>query len=140
MAPYQLIDEPQTKSWGDRVIVHPLIILLAAVIVPLFWNPPAFGRYWLPLIWLTVNGIALGSTTLKKELWIMWAGGAALAIAFFGAIFGMAFLFPEIPAAMTGKYVGILHIGAYFLLLYLVVANQQMSYDLYAYLRDKHSA
>ena len=137
MARYQIIDEPDTKPWGENLIVDPVLILFAAIIVPLFWQPPYMGRYWIPALWLLVTGIALGSSTLKEEIATMILG----AIAWYGVFWIIARFWSAgfIPgeAADVYPYLHILQFGVFFLTLYLVVFKQSQSYAIFDYVRGR---
>ena len=133
MAGYQIIDEPAVKPWGERIIVNPTLILFASIFVPLFITLPLYGRFWMPLAWLSVNGIALGSSTLRRELAVIWLGGlAAASFPILGTHVAQALSF---SAASAAPYVRILFFGGFFLVLYVAVFNQQKSFELYDYVR-----
>lgn len=130
---YRVIDEPNVKSWGERIIINPTFILFAAIFVPFLVTLPLQGRYWMPLVWLTINGIALGSPTLRRELLVMWLGGLLLLISLFGAIFAIKLY--QIDLELATPYLGIGLIAGFFFILYFAVGYQQTSYQLFDYLR-----
>ena len=134
---YRVIDEPNVKSWGERLIINPTFILFAAIIVPLLVTLPFQGRFWIPFVWLTINGVALGSSTLRRELLVMWLGGLLLWICFFGAV--IAFQHYEISMELAGPYFRIGLFGGFFFILYFAVGYQQTSYQLFDYLRGERS-
>ena len=137
MSRYEIVDEPDVKPWGEKLIVDPIMILLAAMLVPLIWNPPYFGRFWLPFAWVALNGLALGSATLGRELGIMAIGGIAWLAIFFGI--------PElvrsgvIPFALEDvvPYMRTLLFATFFLTLYLAIVPQGLSYQLFDYVRQR---
>jgi len=136
---YNIIDEPKTKPW-EHLIVNPLVILLAAMFLPLFWNPPFYGRLWLPLLWLTVNSWLLGSPTFRRELIYAVGGMAVYWGLFFGFVFTMAAVEPVYDLRPFLAYLRILLQGIFFLTLYLIVFKQSISYELFIYLRSQGMA
>ena len=80
---YQIIDEPQSRPALEMIIINPLAILFAAMIVPLFWNPPLQGRLWMPFLWLAINSYALGSATFRKEMLSIVIGLALVVLILF---------------------------------------------------------
>ncbi|MEM7079026.1 MAG: hypothetical protein AAF513_10400 [Pseudomonadota bacterium] len=132
---YQVIDEPQVRSWGEMIIVNPVLILFAAMIVPMFVSLPIYGRFWMPFAWLALNGWALGSATLKRELITSVLGLIAMsAVVFIPALLISSGVVP-FSMEQAQPYIAILLMGALFFLLYLVVFPQERSYQLYEYLR-----
>ncbi|MDJ0758438.1 MAG: hypothetical protein QNJ19_03525 [Woeseiaceae bacterium] len=134
MERYRIIDEPRSKPWGEKLIVDPTIILLAAILVPLFWNPPYFGRFWLPALWLIINGYALGSSTLGKEIATI-VGGLFLAWAVLWLTSVVRKANPDLSIEAFLPYTRLLLFGVFFLTLYLVVFKQGRSYQLFKYVR-----
>ena len=134
MARYKIIDEPNLKSWGEQIIVNPIMILFAAFFVPLFWDPPLLGRFWIPAGWLIVNGVALGSASLKQEIKAIVLG--ALAIVGMFALFGMLSGNGVLPWSLedAAPYLRLVLFGIFFLTLYGVVFRQCKSYELFAYI------
>ena len=137
VARYQIIDEPQTKPWAESLIVQPVAILLIAIVVPLFWNPPMLGRFWIPLVWLIANGVFLGSATLKKE--ILFAIGGV--IAWWAATFAIVAWANTQPFGLSREdgleYMVIAQYSIFFLTLYLIIFNQSNSYALFEYVRER---
>ncbi len=135
MARYQIIDEPRSKPWGENLVIDPIFILLAAMLVPLVWNPPAFGRFWSPCIWLIVNGYALGSSTLGREIAYIALGtiGWFAIVPITRAIMATGVI--TLPARDVYDYIVIIQFGIFFLTLYLVVFEQSRSYHLFKYIR-----
>lgn len=133
MERYRIIDEPEAKSWAEQLIVDPIVILLAAILVPLFWQPPLFGRFWIPMLWIVFNGYALGSPTLGKEIRTLVGGLAAwfLLLVPYRAL--MVSGTTSWTQAQVIPYVVILQFGVFFLAMYLVVFRQSTSYALYRY-------
>ncbi len=135
MARYEIIDEPRTKPWGERLIVDPIIILFAAILVPLIWQPPLLGRFWMPVIWLIVNGYALGSSTLGKEIRTIVRG----TLGWLGVLYGTLMIMKHASLPLSKEdiiqYTVIVQFGVFFLTLYLVVSRQAQGYELYKYMR-----
>jgi len=132
---YQIIDEPKPSRWA-KFIVNPVAILLVAMLLPLMWTPPLAGRYWMPLLWLLVNGFILGSASWKKELIFSIVGGLAMLVCVYGALFYFQQFDPEgLPQA--APYIRIVLNGVLFLSLYLVVFTQSTSYQLYQYIHQQ---
>ena len=134
MARYQIVDEPNVKSWGESLILDPTIILFVCIFAPILISIPAFGRFWIPLIWLSLNGFALGSATLKRELLVLWLGSVLLFSVYIGFIavanhYGLA---PE----RINPYLRIMVFAGFFLVIYITVFNQQKSYELFKYLHS----
>ncbi|MEO1482645.1 MAG: hypothetical protein AAFU77_11105 [Myxococcota bacterium] len=128
---YRILDEPSAKPWGEKLIVNPIGILFISMVLPVFWEPPALGRFWMPLAWLMLNGIALGSSTLKKEFLAMGIG----TVAWFGALVAGGFY---LDAERFGDYLRITLFGIFLMTLYVVVLHQNRSYELFTYLnRDR---
>ncbi len=137
MSRYRIIDEPKPKP-QDYLIVNPIVILLLGMILPLFWQPPLYGRMWGPLLWAIVNGYLLGSPWLKYEILIA-IGGAALWLSLpYAALLAMS-VFGQAHAFESAiPYVRIANQGVFFLTLYLMVLKQMLSYEIYAYRRENH--
>lgn len=137
MPRYRIIDEPQSKAWGEHFIVDPTVILFAAFIVPLFWDPPFLGRYWIPPLWLIANGYLLGSATLGKEILTILGG----MVAWVGVLLVTAFTVNSglISAEniSVNDYMRIIQFGVFFLMLYLVIFQQSRSYQLFDYVRGQ---
>ena len=135
MERYRIIDEPKSKPWGEKLIVDPIFILLAAILIPLVWNPPYLGRFWMPSVWLFVNGLALGSSTLGKEIRALLAGGLLCL-----AVFYLSMLIPRWSNGLVTlqdilPYARIILFGVFFMTIYLVVFQQGRSYQLFQYVR-----
>lgn len=132
---YEIIDEPHVKPWGERFILDPTIILFAAIIIPLFLPLPLYGRFWIPILWLILNGYALGSSTFGKEIATLVVG----AIVWLALLYGVSYLTSTemfgMPTERVAPYLRILLFGIFFLTLYLVVFRQARSYELYKYIR-----
>ncbi len=138
MARYEIIDEPHAKPWGERLILDPAIILFAAIIIPLFLPLPLYGRFWIPMLWLVLNGYALGSSTFGKEIATLVVG----AVVWLALLYGVSYLSAteslDLPSEAIGRYMRILLFGVYFLTLYVVVFRQSRSYELYKYIRGEN--
>ena len=133
MARYQIIDEPRSKPWAERIIIEPTLILFAAILVPLIWNPPLFGRFWMPLLWLLANGYALGSSTLGKEVATSLVGILALYGIFILASFVMRNGVLGLANEDIFPYLRLVLFGVFFWTMYLIVMRQSVSYQLYKY-------
>jgi hypothetical protein len=96
-----------------------------------------FGRFWIPLIWLLVNGYALGSASLRREIVTILVGVLAWLALYFGVAFTLASGIVAIPAQAVAPYLRLLLFGVFFLTLYLVVFRQSTSYQLFKYSREK---
>jgi hypothetical protein len=132
---YHIIDEPKIKK-SENLIMSPIIILFVAIFLPVFWNPPFMGRWWIPFLWLAFNGYLLGSPTLKKEIAISVIGILSL--------FGLLELFiyiseiePFNQLKSLAQYVRIILNGVFFFILYIVVFKQTVPYDIYTYMRER---
>jgi len=132
---YQIIDEPKLP-FSTNLIVNPVWILLAAMILPFIWVPPFYGRYWLPFLWLIVNGILLGSATLKKE--VIYAAAGLLLIF---AIFYLSGVLIDGQTAFSFSlfhYLFLIISAVFFLFLYLIVFTQNVSYEIFSYYQEKN--
>lgn len=132
---YTIIDEPQVRPWGERIVVDPIIILLAAILVPLFWNPPALGRFWLGPLWLLINGIALGSATLGKEVTALAVGAVVWLGLFFGTIVAISAGLLPYEASDVWEYVVISLFAVLFFTMLFVINLQARSHALFVYVR-----
>lgn len=132
---YQIIDEPKARLYR-HLIVPPLAILLIAVFLPLFWTPPFSGRYWMPFLWLMINGLFLGSYSLKYEWTVSIIG--ALWVYFLPqmCIYGLSYVDWPGDFRKTFPYIRLLAQAFFYLFLYLVVFKQERSYALFSYLKE----
>lgn len=131
---YTIIDEPKAKYF-EHLIVNPIIILFAAMIIPLLIKVPFFGRWWLPFVWLVFNGIILGSPTIKKEILYSVLGLLVLTGIFFLVDY---ILQSNIQSSFSiFRYIVIIMYGIFFLFMYLVVFLQNSPYQIYQYVKDK---
>lgn len=133
---YAIIDEPKATGWGN-FILNPILILFLSILIPLFWQPPVFGRYWMPLVWMLANGFFLGSSSLKKETLICIAGGVMQLVLFIGLVFYTTLESPPFSTSDMVPYIRIACNGILFLTLYFSAFTQMASYDLYEYLKEK---
>lgn len=130
---YTIIDEPK-PSRLDSLIADPIVILFAALIVPLIINLPLYGRFWLPLIWVIANGFLLGSPTRVREL--IYAVGAAIVMAsIIYSLFYVSATNPEL-AKSAAPYIAIVVQGVLFFSMYLIVFQQSAAYQIHKYLKD----
>ncbi|WP_168204162.1 hypothetical protein [Aliikangiella coralliicola] len=135
MSSYQIVDEPKVRG-TNALIFNPLIILFVSILTPLFWNPPLMGRFWMPMIWIIINGVLLGSHSLKKEILAIIIGAAV----FFATLYGTAFisvssLFDDPDSTLP--YLRIFLQAIFFSTLYVVVFMQSASYSIYEYIREQ---
>jgi hypothetical protein len=135
MARYEIIDEPRTKPWGERLIVDPIVVLLAAILVPLIWQPPLLGRFWIPALWLILNGYLIGSSTLGREIGTILVG----TVAWFLVSYAILLFVQSGASPVTGKdayeYLVLVQFAVFFLTMYLVAFRQADSYALFKYMR-----
>ena len=132
---YAIIDEPTVRPWGERIVVDPVLILLAAILVPFFWEPPAFGRFWLGPLWLLINGVALGSASLGKEIIALVVGAGVWLGLFFGTIATInAGLLPY-DGRDIWEYVVIALFAVLFFTMLFVINLQARSHALFVYVR-----
>lgn len=137
MARYQIIDEPQSKPWAENLIVNPIIVLFVSIFLPLFWNPPLFGRFWMPLVWLALNGYALGSSTLRREVAYSVAGGLVMVAVFFGTGWLYTHGVLGLPADQITPFLRLVLFAVFFFTIYSVVIRQTISFELYQYIHGK---
>lgn len=135
MSHYHIVDEPK-GSQLDKLVVNPIIILFAAIFIPIFITLPFDGRWWMPFAWLAINGYLLGSPTLKNEILISILGVLSL--------YGLLEIFillsqQDFFSGMKSfvQYVRIILNGVLFLTMYLVVFKQSVPYEIFTYMRGK---
>lgn len=133
---YVIIDEPKVTKW-ENFILNPILILFISILAPLFWQPPAFGRYWIPLVWIIANGFFLGSSSLKKETLICICGMIMQIALFIGFVLYTGQQSPPLAVSAVGVYIGIVGNGILFLTLYFSAFTQMASYELYEYMKEK---
>jgi len=131
---YIIIDEPKVR-FLENMIVNPIIVLFAAMIIPMFVNLPFYGKWWLPFVWLIFNGVILGSPTIKKEIIFSIVGFVLLATLLLGTSYmlntGITFNFSIV------SYLIIIMNAVFFLFLYLVVFTQSAPYQIYQYVKGE---
>ncbi|WP_144392030.1 hypothetical protein [Pleionea sediminis] len=136
MSTYEIIDEPKVKA-SSHLVVNPIVILLAAMIVPMFLTIPFFGRWWLPFVWLMFNGYILGSPTLIKEIILSLVGLVSLYL-----VFELSAYLKQIEPFLSFEsffyYVRIILYGVFFLFLYLVVFRQIIPFEIFLYMKKKY--
>ena len=113
-----------------------MVILFAALLIPIFIDLPAFGRYWMPLAWITLNGFLMGSPTKVKELIIAVLG----AIAFIALLSGMLYLSGtnEELSKFLAPYFRIGSQAILFFTLYLIVFYQSTPYSIFEYVQEQN--
>ena len=135
MSAYKIIDEPKPTIYSNFV-VNPILILFASILLPLFFTLPWYGRFWMPLVWIVLNGFLLGSPTRIKETVIAIAGCIFFAL-LYNAVVYLAETDPT-AANMVIPYYRILNQGAIFFVLYLIVFYQSAPYAIHEYLKEQH--
>lgn len=135
MSSYHIIDEPKVKM-TQHLIVNPVAILLAAMLVPIFVSIPLYGKFWLPFIWLMVNGYLLGSPTFWRECIYSIVGILAIVSTFIGYGYGIKIDFISSPNSLA-PYLRVLVNAIYFIALYLVVFTQMVPFSIYQYVKQQ---
>ncbi len=135
MSHYHIVDEPK-GSQLDKLVVNPIIILFAAIFIPIFITLPFDGRWWMPFAWLAINGYLLGSPTLKNEILISILGVLSLyGLLEFFILLSQQDFFSGMKSFV--QYVRIILNGVLFLTMYLVVFKQSVPYEIFTYMREK---
>lgn len=132
MSSYHIIDEPKPRLY-ENLIVNPIIILFVSIIVPLIWMPPMLGKYWIPLVWLVLNGYFLGSPTFWKEVFIAIGGGVCMIAAF---LF-LGIMHQQGLSESIMPYIFILLQAILFFTIYLIVFSQSAPYEIHEYVNDE---
>ena len=132
---YHIIDEPK-KTGKVQLAVNPLIILFAAILVPLFVSLPAFGKLWMPLVWIIANGYFLGSATWRKEWVICIIGFTALALIVAIMVVNTSFGIGTTNPDFVLPYLRILLNATLFMTLYFAVFTQATSFELHQYMNE----
>ena len=136
MSEYTIVDEPRVSK-SNYLIVNPIIILFAAIFVPLFISIPYLGRIWIPATWLVINSFLLGSSTRRKETLL----AVVAVIIWFAIAFKSFFVYELISDNHNFKlwvpYIRILLQGIFFFFLLYIVSIQSTAYGIYQYLAKK---
>ena len=132
---YIIVDEPKVRALAAFVL-PPMVILFASIFLPIFWQPPAMGQYWLPLVWIFFNGYILGSSTLKKEILVGSLGLLVMSAQFMGFLYYISLETHPFPVDVVGPYLRICLNATLFLTLYFVVFTQTTSFELYEYMKE----
>lgn len=135
MTSYQIIDEPKLKSY-QHLIVDPILILFISFIVPIFWAPPLYGKFWIPVCWILTNGFLLGSPTYKQELIIAIIGSSLFIGILFGFIHMASINALMIDTKVAAPYVGIIINSFFFLTMYIIVFKQAAPYSIFQYIKE----
>jgi len=135
MTSYHIIDEPKPK-FSEKLVVNPVIILFAAILVPLFWNIPLAGKLWIPLVWVIANGIILGSSTLGKEILTIFLGSLFYLIVLFGTFFVITSTDYLQYQEVVKPYLHIFLQAIFFVTLYISIFMQTASYNIFDYIRE----
>lgn len=107
MSGYQIADEPRPGTLA-RFAVNPVFPLLALML----------GGVWIAWPWFLLNGIAVGSPTLRRE--IVWLAGGLMAL--------IAITIAILASADAGLITGV---GLRYAFLVLVVAKIATAYAVY---------
>ena len=119
MAGYQRADEPAPTSLA-RFAVNPFFPMLASML----------GGVWIAWPWFALNGIAVGSPTLRRELAWLAAGLAAMFAAAAAVVFAVgAEILPA--AAIPYALVGVTLVKLAFV--YAVYVYQARTIEIYTY-------
>jgi len=132
MSSYQIIDEPKPSVY-HKMVVDPVVILFAALLIPLFFSLPLYGRFWMPLAWIVLNSFLLGSPTKSKETYIAVGGGLALVL-LYNALIYLTYIDVEM-ARFIAPYYRIINQGILFFTLYLIVFYQSAPYSIHEYIK-----
>lgn len=116
--------------------MNPVVVLLAGMFLPLFWNPPWFGRMWIPLLWICVNGFLLGSPSVKKEIMTCVVGAAIWFTLPYGVFFILGIFDAKDLMPLAAPYIRIVNQGVFFVTLYVVCIKQMLAYNIFIYLRE----
>lgn len=135
MTGYRIIDEPNVKM-AQQLIVNPIVILLAAILVPIFMTIPFYGKFWLPFIWLILNSYFLGSPTFWRECFYSVFGVLTIVGIFIGYGYGIKIDVITSPNSLA-PYVRVLVNAVYFIALYLVVLTQSVPFSIYEYVKQQ---
>jgi hypothetical protein len=135
MQSYKIVDEPGAGRW-QHIIVNPHGILLVAIMLPFFWRPPLMGQVWMPLLWVGLNGVFLGSPTLRREFAVI-AGGVAMYVATLAAAVYVRNHGDLAEPDRIWPYVRILLQAVFFITLYLVVFMQSAPYAIHEYVKEQ---
>lgn len=136
MASYHIIDEPKIKL-AHRFIVNPTAILLAAIVLPIiFQNIPLYGKFWLPFVWLALNGYWLGSPTFWREVLYAVLGLLCVVASFLAFGYGIKIQLIEAPNT-AAPYLRVLVNGIFFATLYCVAFTQSVPYGIYEYVKQQ---
>jgi len=133
MDSYQIIDEPKSRGY-ENLILNPLVILFLGIVVPIFWQPPLFGRFWMPVVWLLANGYFLGSPTMLKEVLIGIVGCLCIA----GSFLLLMYLHQEQELwRFLVPYFKIFTQAILFFTLYLIVLAQSGPFSIHEYIKEQ---
>ena len=135
MSSYQIIDEPKPSVY-QNLAVNPVVILFATLLIPIFINLPFYGRFWMPLVWIVLNGMFMGSPTKIKELVIAIVGVVIMVMLFFLTIH-VAETYTEIGGKVF-PYFRIIVQGVLFFTLYLIVFYQMTPYSIIEYIKGQN--
>lgn len=133
-ADYLIIDEPKARFSG-RFVVNPVFILLASMVIPFIITLPLYGRFWMPFIWLLFNGFAMGSPSLKKEIfWGVLVCALIWAILF--PIWDIIHINLDDPKRFQ-PYIIIVLNAVLFTGLYMVTLTQNVPFEIFAYIKEQ---
>lgn len=135
MSAYHIIDEPKLGR-AQQLVVNPSLILLSAVLIPLMLTIPFHGQFWMPFVWLVVNGYLLGSPTFWKECVYAGMGLIVIVLAFVGFGYGIKTELIGSPN-MAAPYLRVVVNALYFIALYFVVFTQSAPYAVFQYVKQQ---
>lgn len=136
---YQILDEPRPGKRAN-LVVDPSGILLASMVIPLLWQPPLHGRFWLPFLWLLANSWFMGSPTFRRELRTSITSLILLALIPFLSSALMSTTPTQENIDTVVPYIRVLMFGFFFFSLYYVATMQAGPYAIFTYLRPVHDS
>lgn len=138
MAGYRIIDEPKaTKS--QRLVVTPVLILFAAMLLPLFVQLPFYGKYWLPFVWLMLNSYWLGSPTFWRECLYAVLGVCTVLSMIIGYSYAAIHGYIADPDLYL-PYARVATNAVQFIAVYMVVFTQLVPFSVYQYVKQGQHA
>ncbi len=133
MSAYHIIDEPKPSLYRS-LVVDPIVILFSALLIPIFFELPLYGRFWMPLAWIVFNGFLLGSPSKMKETLIAIVGCLTF-FAMHSALIYLSTINIDMARSVVPYYQIIIQ-GALFFTLYLIVFYQSPPYAIHQYIKD----
>jgi hypothetical protein len=115
---YRIADEP-VASKLSRLVVNPVFPLLGGML----------GGFGVGVVWFVVNGVGMGSATLRRELWVAFMG---LALAVLGT--GVLFMLYDARPQPSGTVLKLAALGltlVKLVVLYVLQLTQSRSFALH---------